>query len=115
MKNILIFIFSIFLLCSCYNNEYIGNDFGNDFDEECYYMIYTNDTLKNHNECQLLMFLVDISNPQNYVSKNENIKINNATIKVNLHHIKGIYKRYMQLYIKDTFNIQITDTIHIIL
>ena len=51
MKNILIFIFSIFLLCSCYNNEYIGNDFCNDFDEECYYMIYTNDTLKNHNEC----------------------------------------------------------------
>jgi len=113
MKKIFVLILSLCLLCSCYKNEYLGETIEKYNETGVHYVTYTDEELRPFNECHLTMFLERIDNPQNYISKNENVEIIDATIKVKVYDITGTYKRYMHLYIKDKLNIHKGDTIQI--
>ena len=95
-----VYILLSLMAYSCSESKFIGDIIDTDSPVEIdtnHYVIYQNDKLSNYTSAQIIMFLEDIDDKDNNISKNENVAIEDSTIKINLYHTTGTYLRYLHV------------------
>ena len=111
-----VYILLSLMAYSCSESKFIGDIIDTDSPVEIdtnHYVIYQNDKLSNYTSAQIIMFLEDIDDKDNNISKNENVAIEDSTIKINLYHTTGTYLRYLHVLALPEIDIEIQDTITI--
>ncbi|MBO7138033.1 MAG: hypothetical protein J6V92_06165 [Bacteroidaceae bacterium] len=104
------------MIYSCSDSNFIGDIIDTDSPVETdtnHYVIYQNDKLSNYTSAQIIMFLEDIDDKDNNISKNENVAIEDSLIKINLYHTTGTFIRYLHVLVLPEIDIEIQDTITI--